>query len=121
MSERHQALMTESECGARVSDDMDCIWVSPGRMSGQPCIYGHRLPTHQMALAHFTATPLEEITQLYGITRSQLLVACWFEARHGNSRVLRSAWKRWLREWEGALWEGGRENVPLPPQKEGWK
>lgn len=61
------------------------VWADPGRMSGQPCIYGTRLTTRQVA----------RMVADYGIeyvragwpylTDEQIEGACWFERTHGTS------------------------------------
>lgn len=89
------------------------IWAYPGRCSGAPALAGHRLPTATVA-RYYAQLGQDETERAYVIERDDILVCCWFEARHGG-RMTRRKWKAWLKEHEGALWEGEWDDVPLPP------
>lgn len=56
----------------------------------------------------------DETERAYVIDRSAILVCCWFEARYGGRRFKRH-WKAWLGAYEGTMWAGKWEDVPLPP------
>lgn len=60
------------------------VWVDPGRKSGQPCIYGSRLTTRQVA--HMVAEyGIEYVREGWPyLTDEQIEGACWFEREHGH-------------------------------------
>lgn len=59
----------------------------------------------------------------YGLSRAEVLVACWYAARHGT-RVWRKRWGPWLAannsENDVRLWREDYE-VELPPTREDGK
>lgn len=70
------------------------IWVSPRRMGGAPCIYGHRLTTRAIArLAQDGGVALVQKLYPY-LTVEQVNAAVWFEGEHGRSKRFR----RWYRD-----------------------
>lgn len=46
------------------------IWVSPGRLSGRPCLMGHRIPTEIIADIAWNVSVAEAMDS-YGINRAQ--------------------------------------------------
>ena len=90
--------------------DENFIWLHPGRYSGEPCIGGHRLPTEVIAELVSAGDDGQTIIDGYDITRTQVILACWYEARHGQRRN----WGDWLNDWEPAMWRGDFDDVPLP-------
>lgn len=92
------------------------VSVQPGMKFGEPCINGHRLPT-QLIAETVMFNGGEEAMDWYDITRDEVMVACWFEARYGG-RKIRKLWQAWLDEHEGTLWHSTSERwaaVPFPP------
>lgn len=90
------------------------IWVHPGRLSGDPALGGHRLPTHTVAV-HYVALGMAETEDAYVIERADVLICCWFEARYG-SRKLKRLWREWLGAFERLMWESRWADVPEPPR-----
>jgi uncharacterized protein (DUF433 family) len=97
--------------------DTPHVWVAPGRVSGEPCLGGHRLPTRTV-VDHYDAAGLSPTMDGYRITRFDVLVCCWYEARYGRSRTRKAAWSDWLAENEDALWTGDWSGIPFPPRAE---
>jgi uncharacterized protein (DUF433 family) len=93
------------------------VSVQPGMKSGVPCIAGRRLPTELIASMYVAEGGWEVVADRYEITRDDVMVACWFEARYGRSKRRRKAWAGWLADVEGRLWESQDwTDVPFPPR-----
>lgn len=93
------------------------VWLSPGRYSGEPCIGGHSISTRQIADSVWYGHA-DDLERGYDLTREDIIVACWFEARHGRSRKIRRAWREWLDTHDGTLWHLRPHEwaaMPLPP------
>jgi uncharacterized protein (DUF433 family) len=115
LSPEQEAAVAEIKARASVDEH---VWIAPGRYSGEPCIGGHRMPTRQVADGILAGFGEREYTNGYDLTRNEVLVACWFEARHGRSRRLRKAWRKWLAKYDGELWSSEPakwDAVPMPP------
>lgn len=52
----------------------------------------------------------------YGLTRPQVLVACWWIGLYGDRRW-RRRWKTWAQQVDGELWHS-RYEIPDPPTRE---
>ncbi len=92
-----------------------CVWVSPGRCSGRPCIGGHRLSVDLIADLWWGGSSAVAIQRDYAITREQIVVACWYVARYGT-RMWRRRWGRWETDVFQRLWNGRYKGAPLPPR-----
>lgn len=55
------------------------IWIDRGRQSGEPCVYGHRLPTRLIASLHRDGPEVPRDWYPY-LTDEQISAAVWFEA-----------------------------------------
>lgn len=89
--------VTEKVANAGGVDEHEeaAVWVSPRRRSGEPCIFGHRLPTAQVASLVWDGG-MGAIRQGWPYLRDdQILVACWYEVTHGD----RSRWRRRFSDW----------------------
>jgi hypothetical protein len=65
----------------------------------------------------------ETVADEYGLPgRSWVLVACWFEARHGRPRTgYRRAWRSWAERAGQAMWRATPVDyaaIPDPPSRE---
>lgn len=81
------------------------VWVSPRRRSGDPCIYGHRLPTRQVASLVWGQGGMETMRRGWPyLTDEQILVACWYEVTHGDRRYWRKRYPDWPKEWRESDW-----------------
>jgi hypothetical protein len=47
------------------------------------------------------------------LTRTQVLVACWFQASYGPAHW-RRRWAKWAGAHEGAMWAGRFDDIPDP-------
>lgn len=57
----------------------------------------------------------DDAAEEYGLSRAEVLVACWYAARHGSAR---RRWKDWLTAAvEERLWREDYE-MDLPPTRE---
>lgn len=98
--------------GTRLGDaDRDAVWLCPGRRGGDACVIGTRLTTRQIA-ADVRAGLYEDIYADSELSRSQILVACWYEAEHGPAWRY---WGHWANEHSLEMHRSDWENVPLPP------
>jgi uncharacterized protein (DUF433 family) len=116
--------------GSSVSDAY--VWIDPARRSGEPCIGGHRLGV-DMVIETVWATGIDNAEDMYCITRSQILGACWYAGagypvRLHNSRSeyapyrgpWRKRWGTWAAEVHQALWSSTTcdyDAIPDPPTK----
>lgn len=90
------------------------VWVHPGRYHGEPCIEGHRIPTRMVAEHVYYGTG-DSAEFTWDITRDEVMVACWFEAKYG-SRKLRRHWAEWLDAHAGLFWHSRDwDQIPYPP------
>jgi uncharacterized protein (DUF433 family) len=106
------------------------IYVSPDMKGGCPVVSGRRLTAEHVAGMYWELGEhlQAEILDAYELTRSDVLIACWFQAEHG-SRTWRRRWKDWLAAtWsrtglqtdpakDGLGWWGDWSDVSLPPTK----
>lgn len=97
-----------------MTDQAAAVWISPGRRSGEPCVYGTRIPTENVATDTFMRDVACALHCYPQITRGQVLVACWFHATQG-SRTWRRRWGAWAKQYEGELWKSDWDAVPDPP------
>lgn len=67
--------MTENPTAAGLSEAEReaAVWVSPGRLGGEPCLYGTRLQTALIAANR------DHATDWWDVTAAQVEVACWYE------------------------------------------
>ena len=93
--------------------DRPHVWIDPGRMGGTPCLSGRRLPTESVATVTWTRG-MAEACSCWDLSRSEVLVACWYEWRHRNSEKPRG---RWAKRAFPLLWKGDYDAVPDPPVK----
>lgn len=108
------------------STPMPHVWASPDMKGGTPVINGRRLGAEDMAdrYWHFGDVYQFEILDSYELTRSELLIACWYTATYG-SRTYRRRWNDWAQSiWaqtgmveKPSGWWGPLDDVPLPPHK----
>lgn len=89
------------------------VWVDPRRMAGQPCIFGTRIPTEQVADLYWYHG-LAECVRMWELSRDQVVGAVWFESRYGSKRM-RQRFGGWAEENQYWLWSGWPH---LPPTKE---
>lgn len=90
------------------------ISVHPAYRFGQPHIRG--IATEAVAGMVWAGESLERVQDDYGLSRGEVLLACWHEARHGTPRW-RKRWLGWLRKVDLLLWKAAPDwdAIPDPP------
>jgi uncharacterized protein (DUF433 family) len=93
------------------------ITTDPAVNHGQPMV--GPAPVDQVCSRIWAGEPLADVAADYGISREQVLVACWHQARHGT-QAWRGRWRRWLDDSEAFLWltNPPYDAIPDPPTKE---
>lgn len=95
------------------------VYVEPSVRFGYPHING--VSTDAIAGMVWAGESVAVVADDYGMTRAEVLVACWFEARHGPSSTYRSAWKPWAEAAGQAMWNTRTvdyDAIPDPPSRE---
>lgn len=97
--------------------DRPHVRVDPSVRGGSPVIDGTRIDT--LLIAGFVATgaQVETVIDWYpSLDRPSVLLACWYETRHGRygGREMKAARKAW-REW-AAAWKPTAASCPDPPE-----
>lgn len=82
------------------------LWVDPARQSGRVCITGTRISTTAVASCVWAG---DDPVESYEITLREAVVACWWEATHGDRRY-RQRWGKWADVVFDDLWH----------QRDGW-
>lgn len=70
------------------ADDGPALSIDPRWQGGSCCVAGRRVPTSALA-AH---APIADTMDDYGVTRREVLVACWYEWQWGDRRTQRGLW-----------------------------
>lgn len=92
------------------------IWIDPARCGGEPCINGTRIPPECVASYYLAGDSADALCRMYGISRQQFLVACWFLAVHGSPRW-RRRWQPWAARAGQLLWSRETaDQAPDPPR-----
>lgn len=109
--------------GLDVSDMPEVLLVEDNRprVTVEPCVrfgYPHvgGVPVDSLAGSVLVGSSAAETAEDYDLRREDVIVACWYLARHGP-RAYKRRWKVWLAEVETELWHG-RYDVADPPSKE---
>jgi uncharacterized protein (DUF433 family) len=92
------------------------ITTDPAVNHGQPMV--GPAPVDAVCARIWAGEPLADVAADYGISREQVLVACWWQARYGTP-----TWRRRLAVWFDirvviGLIEGEYDAIPDPPTKE---
>lgn len=91
------------------------VTVDPRVRFGRPQING--ISVEAIAELVIAGEDIDTVLKQWGITRPQLLVACWYVAVYGPPRH-RHMWREWLAAAEGPLAHGHYTEIPDPPSKE---
>lgn len=103
------------------------LTIDPKRQFGRVCIEGTRVPAEVVAQCVAAGDSVDETADDYGITRDQVLLACWWYATSGagRSKFDRAIRAAWIGEDLEASWTtraamvlGGHASGPLedPPE-----
>jgi uncharacterized protein (DUF433 family) len=93
--------------------DRPAIRVEPGMRFGEPHIGG--VTVDALASMVWAGESVDKVAEDYERTPAEVLLACWFKARHGT-RAWRKRWAAWLDEME--MWRGNYDKVPDPPNRD---
>lgn len=74
------------------------------------------VPTESVADAVWLGDSAETVADDYSLSRDQVLVACWYEATHGDSDR-QPRWGAWATEHADAFHYGHFDAIPDPPAK----
>lgn len=89
------------------------VRVEPGLRCGRPNVAG--ISCEAIALDVWDGMSVDETAATFNLTRAQVLVACWFEGRHG---ALRRSWREWVIQAARSMAHDQWDDVPDPPTKE---
>lgn len=95
-------------------EDRPVVTTDPAVRFGYPTMRG--VPVEAIAEHVWEGSSLDSIAEDFGLTREQVLVACWYQGIHGT-RAWRQRWKSWATEAHKELWHS-RYDVPDPPSRE---
>lgn len=91
------------------------VSVHPGVYSGEPTLEGSRMPV-LLVVEVYWESGLTAIMDGWDIGRRDVLVACWYMARHSRRRVWSERFKDWLPVADDKLWHSvDWVTCPLPP------
>jgi hypothetical protein len=83
---------------------------------------GH--PTDTVAGMVWAGEPVDAVADEYGLSRGEVLVACWYEGMHGQPRgAFRRAWHGWAQQAGLLMWRSTVDyaTVPDPPCRDAAK
>lgn len=108
-----------------------CLTIRPGVASGAPCIGRTGTAAWAIAGCLWAGDSVDDIADEYGVTREEILVACWFLATYGveaawwNRDERRRAgagwtkrWGPWASEHVAAFWHHNFDAIPDPPNRD---
>jgi uncharacterized protein (DUF433 family) len=97
--------------------DRPHIIVDPAQNFGDPALGRSRVKVENLLERLDADDSWEDVADDHGLTRGDILVACWFEARYGSGPHPRDEWLDWLEAWEPNLWKASSvdyDEIPLP-------
>jgi uncharacterized protein (DUF433 family) len=97
--------------------DRPVVTVDPRVRFGYPAIRG--IATDAIAGMVWAGEAVETVAAEYGLTRPEVLLACWYEVRHSKLRSgYRRRWEPWLAQVEPGMWRGvDWATLPDPPAR----
>lgn len=101
--------------------DDPVVTCQPAVRFGYPTVRG--VATDAVAGMVWAGEPVHVVADEYDLPgREWVLVACWFEVRHGRPHSgFRRAWKQWAEQAGQAMWRASEVDyaaIPDPPSKE---
>ncbi len=99
------------DCGGELRPQ---VTVEPCMRFGLPHVRG--VSVDAIGARVWAGDSVEATAEDFNLRREDVIVACWYVARHGTPAD-RRRWKAWLTAVETGLWRG-RFDVPDPPAKE---
>ena len=112
----HVALVPPAETWHQ--PDRPMIVLDPGVNGGDPALYRSRVRVENILERLDAGDDPEDVAEDHGLTRGDVLVACWFDARYGVDDHPRKEWLGWWEQWEPSLWQAKTaqdyESIPFP-------
>lgn len=93
-------------------DERPHVRVEPGYRFGQPHIRG--ISAENIAGMVVAGESVETVMDEYGLSRAEVLIACWFMGEHG-SKKWRQRWRSWASDNYGRLSQHRYDEVEDPP------
>jgi len=90
------------------------IRVDPTINYGYPTIGG--APVDAITMRIWAGEPINEVTDDFHLTRTQAIIACWYQALHGTSSW-RDRWGKWRTTTDEHLWSGNHQHLTDPPNQ----
>jgi uncharacterized protein (DUF433 family) len=91
--------------------DRPHVRIEPAMRFGQPAFHG--VSVDAIAGMVYAERGLDVVAGEYGLTRAQVIVACWYVGTYGDRRW-RRRWGAWSKSVHGELWHC-HYDVPDPP------
>ncbi len=91
--------------------DFPKVTISPVECDGLPVIKGYQTDVVAELFLHSRVIP-------YGLSRAELIVACWYEAQWGRRDLFTDRWRLWAMYVQAELRRGdiAVDDLPLPPK-----
>lgn len=102
--------------------DRTCRWprpvihIDPGIRGGRPAIAG--VSCEAYAERVHAGESLDEVADDYGVTREQVLLACWWIATMERQPRWAKAWENWGGQAHLSLWRGMYDGIEGPPDRD---
>lgn len=107
------------------------LTITPGVASGSPCIGSTGTAAWAVTGCIWAGDSVDSIAEDYGVSREDVLVACWFVATYGvdsawwtgttfrrTGAVWRKRWGQWAAENSVNFWRHQYDAIPDPPSRE---
>lgn len=93
--------------------DTPYVSIDPTIQYGRPCIGGTRITTENIAGRVWGGDSVDDVALDFGMTREQVLVACWYE----DYLMWGSDWFDWAEAALPLMNAGRWDEVPDPPAR----
>lgn len=84
--------------------DRPVLTIDPGMQFGAVCMAGTRVPADSVAGSVAAGDSVDAVAEDYGVTREEVLVACWWHVTDGEAARSRAKWALSVRR----AWGDGR-------------
>lgn len=96
-------------------NDRPHVRIDPAQAFGQPAVKG--VGVEHIAGMYLAGESIATVADEYGLTRADVLVACWYQGRYGSPRW-RRLWREWAETAGAAMWNTRTvdyDQIPDPP------
>jgi len=101
-----------------LNSERPTVIIDPAQNFGHPALGRSRTPVDAILDRLDAGDDWQDVADDHGLTKADLLVACWFEARYGVGPHPRDQWLDWLEAYGPSLWKAANyDDIPLP---HGW-